>query len=105
MVLKSAEMAWSGTSTEIDSVERVRARILSGRPFVERFISEVEGKMIVPLVEAMKAEAQLEEQLQQREEAGKLLEYAKSSLEGEEKTRLLAEEVQTFDKRLLEEWP
>ena len=55
MVLKSAEMAWSGTSTEIDSVERVRARILSGRPFVEKFISEVEGKIIVPLVEAMKA--------------------------------------------------
>jgi hypothetical protein len=64
--LKGSETNWSGTSTEIDSLEILKAKIVSSKPFNEQLISAIEAKIIARLVEEYKKEGQLQEQIDER---------------------------------------
>jgi hypothetical protein len=60
---KEDEITWKGPETEIDSFELLKVKLLSGNAFCDILIAELECKILLPLVNECKREAQIQQQL------------------------------------------
>lgn len=64
--LKESEIEWEGPETEIDSVEQLKARVVSGRQFNQIFQEDLKENIIANIQYDTKCLKQLEQQLEER---------------------------------------
>jgi hypothetical protein len=75
LAAKAEESAWVGPQTEIDSVEVLKAKVLSGRQYNLLLTQAIEGRILRRLVEEFKRETQLQQQMAERDDLEKMIRY------------------------------
>lgn len=98
---KGEESAWVGPQSEIDSVEVLKAKVLSGRQYNLLLTQAIEGRILRQLVEEFKRETQLQQQMAERDELEKMIRYLAKSRGKEARLEKLRRRRDKFEETFL----